>query len=797
MKNYPLIKFVLLFIIGFMLDIIFNFSTNILLIITAAIIIFSILLYFVKINDSQIFLLNLFVPLSVILSGALLFSINYDELPGYPFEVLKIKKAVVYGEVVDIDLKQDPKISFVISADSLHTEDTGYKFNGNIKASIYDDNGKLAALYENLEIGNYISLDGNLQRGRKTRNPGEFDYYEYLQRENIIAVFTSYDIYDLQLITKNTEFIKNTVFQIRKSIDNQIRSIHNDQTYSLLRGLILADRSEIDYETRTQFVNSGVIHVLAVSGLHVGYIVLIFIFLFNRTNVIMRYVLTIIGLIFFVVITGSPPSVVRASIMAIILILAFLSNRSYNPVNSLSLAALIILVLNPIEITNPGFQLSFSAVLSIVIFYPRFQKIINCYSLPVLIEKLLLFMSVSLAAQIGTLPFTLFYFHKLSIIALFANLLVIPLIGIIVSIGILTLTVSTVSMWLASIYGSANMLFSKLLFAFVGLTGASEFSYLYFPNFTTYDTLIYYIFLTMLVALIPLIKKRNLKIILSMLIIISFSFTIQFDDQKLLPDGKLSILIIDVGQGDGILIKFPDGKTALIDAGNATEYFDVGERTIKPILKNLSIDKVDYGFVSHLDADHYKGFESLIKSNLIDTIYKPMLDTAMKKDIKFENLIKENNIPIKYYSKMKFKRGNCNIYCLNDTTDYETKEFDPNNNSGILKLVHGENTYLFIGDVEHEAEKWLVSVYGNFLKAGILKVGHHGSKTSSGDRFLKLVNPNYALISAGIANKFNHPSESVVEKFINHDVKIMRTDKQGALLFISDGISLIEKSWLN
>ncbi|MCK7517666.1 MAG: ComEC/Rec2 family competence protein [Ignavibacteriales bacterium] len=155
-----------------------------------------------------------------------------------------------------------------------------------------------------------------------------------------------------------------------------IHDLHNPQTAGLLRGLILADRSEIDYETKNEFINSGVVHILAVSGLHVGYVLIIFIFIFGRFGIYLRSILTILGLLAFMFLTGVPPSVFRATLMAVVIIIAFLSNRSTNIINSISIAAFIILILNPNEIYNPGFQLSFSAVLAIGILYPYFQKMI-------------------------------------------------------------------------------------------------------------------------------------------------------------------------------------------------------------------------------------------------------------------------------------------------------------------------------------------------------------------------------------------------------------------------------------
>ncbi len=169
--------------------------------------------------------------------------------------------------------------------------------------------------------------------------------------------------------------------------------------------------------------------------------------------------------------------------------------------------------------------------------------------------------------------------------------------------------------------------------------------------------------------------------------------------------------MIDIGQGDAILIKTPDSKTILIDAGLATFYFDNGESVILPMLDHLGIDKVDYGLVSHLDIDHYGGFVSLIQNNNIGEIFKPALDTTVKKDIKFENFLSKEGVKINYYDSQKLKFDNCQLYFLSNKETNEVYNVSSNNRSGILKLVYGGCSFLFTGDAESREEFILVSDY--------------------------------------------------------------------------------------
>jgi competence protein ComEC len=494
--------------------------------------------------------------------------------------------------------------------------------------------------------------------------------------------------------------------------------------------------------------------------------------------------------------TGVPPSVFRATVMAVVIIIAFISNRTTNIFNSLAIAALIILIMNPYEIYSPGFQLSFSAVLAIGAIYPNISAAVNkLYIKSKIVKYVLLFFGVSLSAQLGTLPFTVFYFGKLSVIALFANLIVIPAIGLIIALAVTTLLINSFLPAVASIYAVTTDTITSLLLNFINYTGELSYSHIKIPAYSVYDAIIFYLFL---ILLLPFIRKFQSRFAFPLVLIFTIANVYIFsslDDEPLLPDNKLSILMIDVGQGDATLIKTPDNKTILIDAGLAAFYFDYGERVILPLLDHLGIDKVDYGFVSHLDSDHYGGFISLIQNDKIGEIYKPALDTSVSKDMKFEKYLREESMKISYYDSQKLLFRNCRMYFLSDKEGNEVYNFSSNNRSGVIKLVYGNCSFLLTGDAESRVENILVNDYQNFLNVDVLKVGHHGSKTSTSEKFFNYTSPEYALISAGIKNKFGHPHSSVISRLNDGIVKTFRTDESGAILLTSDGEDIFIKEW--
>jgi len=796
MKDYPVIKYVVLFIVGIVAQYYFDLSFSILIGIVAFLIMTIVILRLTKSEFSKN-IISVILLILIASSGALYFSSRTIKKTEYPFERTKLTKSIIYGTIKSINLKHEPKLSMVLDIDSLNIKGKTIHIKSDFLCNIKEKNSRqLNKLYDKIGVGNYVKIKGTINKPRNERNPGEFDYYKYLQSKDISALVYIGSASYVKIVDNKTALGKNIIFKARKAISKSINEIYNKRTAGLLKGLLLADRSEIDYRVKENFINSGVIHVLAVSGLHVGFIVLIFFFLFSRASIYPRTILTIIGLIAFLFITNNPPSVFRATIMAVVMLLVFLSNRNYNAVNALAIAALILLIIDPAEIFNPGFQLSFSAVLSILIVYPLFDAKIREFNVQnKFLKYLILFIAVSLAAQLGTLPFTLIYFNKLSVVSLFANLLVIPMIGLIISLGILSLIVGSFWTWGALIFSSANMLSADVLFYIVKIFGELKFSYLFIREFSILDAAIYYLlFLIFIYALKRF--SNSLAILITIILLIGNSIVyIQLDDKELLPDGKLSVLMIDIGQGDGILLKFPNGKYGLIDAGNATPTFDNGERVIAPLLRRLGIDKIDYGFISHIDSDHYKGFLYLIANGFISKIYKPRLDTSLSKDVRLEKLIREKNVELEYYSKKSIDFGNARMYILNDTTSTTYKNFDTNNKSGVLKIVHGNNTFLFVGDAEKRAERLLVKTYGNFLDVDVLKVGHHGSKTSSSKIFLDYVKPEIALISVGLNNKFRHPSKIVIDRYKNRNVEIDRTDIEGAVIYQSDGEHLTKVNW--
>ncbi len=796
MKNYPFIKITLIFIIGILAVKIFQLEINYfnLAIILSSSLLILILSKNIK-NRFKKIIQSTMLAVIIFIFGFFISDEKRIEIVSPLVEYQKEKNAQLYARVIEVELQRSFEIVFTVKTDSIILNNNTIITEDILICKFRGEDEQRKNIYNSINSGNKIYITGAYQKGRERRNPGEFDYDKYLKQNGITGLFLSYASDSISILAKEENTFKSSLFSIRKSIDRIIHDLQDQRTAGLLRGLILADRSEIDYETKNEFINSGVVHILAVSGLHVGYVLVIFIFIFGRFGIYTRALLTILGLLGFMFLTGVPPSVFRATLMAVVIIIAFLFNRSTNIINSISIAAFVILLLNPNEIYNPGFQLSFSAVLAIGILYPYFQKMIfRLHLKKKWLESVFLFIGVSLSAQIGTLPFTLAYFSKLSVIALFTNLFVIPAIGVIIAVGFITLFIGLFSYSIAIFFASANDLFSGMMIDFIKYTGSLEFSFLWIRNYSIYDSIIFYLGLALILFVIQKSNNIFLKIALPIMLIISMTMYSSFDNKELLDKNKLNVLMIDVGQGDSFLIKFPNGKTALVDAGEANPFIDNGERVIIPLLDYLGIGKIDYGFVSHLDLDHYGGFISLIYHDRINKIFRPLPDSS-DKSLRFEKFLKSKKIQTGIYDKHSFEVGNTKMYFLNDPKSNYYQKFSSNDKSGVLKIVFGNTSFLFVGDCEHPAEYFLASKFQKMLDSDVLKVGHHGSSTGSSKTFLNLVTPDISLISAGIKNKFNHPSSEVISSLTELNSKVYQTDLMGAVLLQSDGLEIQIVDW--
>ncbi len=694
MKKNLLFYFVSSIALGIVLQSFLKFEAAILIFSIGLLLVVFVFLAFSK--GGYGILLSLLAFLISLFTGALMLELSGYQKTKYPFQNEMLRDVIIKGNVTNIDLPRKNKITFNLNVNSIsgfRIKNSPFVFNVNV----YDSPPSLQFLYNNLTVGDSVEMLGTVMRAPRKENPGEFDYEKYLLQKGIAGLVKCYDAFDVNVYKRKNFSLKEFAFEIRKNIDEALNKIYNRDAYALLRGLLLADRGEIPNEIKLNFVNTGVIHVLAVSGLHVGYVLLIFLLLFNRFTIFYRYSFALAGLFLFALITGMPTSVVRATLMATFGIISFLSNRNYNVLNSVALAALVVLVFNPGEIFNPGFQLSFTAVLSIVFFAPVFKR--KIYDLGInnkYIANILLFLSVTLSAQIGTLPFTMAYFGKLSLVSLVANLLVIPLIGFILGIGILSLLAFLFSIWLSKVFAVTNSFLIFILYKIVEFGGSQSFSYLNVKEFSFYDSLVYFVALFLIVALFKKVKPKFVAFLFSIIVFAVSYFLITAAQEENFPKGKLIVFAPETDDGNFYVVSFPDGKKWIFDFTPPNKNYFIFRKV--QILNNLDLDCIS------------KYFLFANAKEIINTLI------AMKRKIEIEELlICKENVRLLNVRKVKDEFGIKNIGEITANRTLETG----NGFSVIVYPLGSKGEAITLGE---NSKKGRITFCGNLTSSRLKKL---------------------------------------------------------------------------
>ncbi len=640
-----------------------------------------------------------------------------------------------------------------------------------------------------LNVGDRIILTGKPGIVSSSKNPGEFNLQTFYRLNGIagrIYLGKEEDLLSVQH-KKGFVFSRDVVEPIRRTIRDETNTFLMGDEAALARAMVLGERFGINKEINEQFINSGTIHILAVSGLHIGFLTGILMTLASFARLARRWRFFVISpiLIIYAFVVGLSPSVTRAVIMAIVVLFGLFLQRRSRIVNSLGFAALIILVFAPAQLFSPGFQLSFAAVLSIAVFHDRMLWLIR-KSHPVLVSRPLLnsitsALVLTFAATLGTVPLTAYYFDRISLVALLANFFIVPLSGIFMALNFTFLLFGLFSAPLAAAYAGATHMIGFLLLKTNAVFGSLSISTLRIGESAVPFGILYFFWMIAVVRFggNSLRKKFVFAILLGADLFVFSGFFVNRSAAKL--------YVLDVGQGDAIYLEFPDGKNMLIDSGARFGRVDAGARIVVPFLKKMGIRELNYFVVTHLHNDHVGGAVSILKAvkvrNFIypDQISRSATWTATLAAVHALNIQSRNVLAGTVLDSSLISR----VYVLHPNRRYvgesgESFRTRYNNGSVVLKVCVGGNSVILAGDIEQPAERGLVEVYGDFLSSDVLKAGHHGSNTSSSQEFLEKVGPEFAVISVGAGNRFGHPSQSVLDRMSLMGIEDWRTDSLGA-----------------
>lgn len=754
-----------------------------------------------------------FCSVYVLLFLILLFRFQtYDALPrDHLINYIPLnKKVVLVGRITTSPKKFNNKTRLQIESETLTLDGETLKVSGKVRIAAY--NRELPYVYgDRIKIHNI-----RLRTPRNFKNEGAFDYESYMKSRDIYVTGSIGKRSKIELIDQNNGFwLLKIVYQFKEKMMDSLKNNLPQKNSAIIKAMVLGEKGSLSKNNREIFIRSGTAHLMAVSGLHIGFVAFVAFWTIKKITgyIMIRFfmeralsgwimplsaLLCIIPVLFYMALVGWKASSMRAGIMVIVYLFAVAFSRQKEIFRSIIIAAFIILFWKPLSFQDVGFLLSFLAVLTIVFCYKEFSgKKDAMNDIPFQENKIMKIIkgniAINLFAVLGTSPLIFYYFNRITPYGFFANIIAVPLAALIIPGAIICMIIFPV-FHLAGILGLkiVSFLTSVLMFVikfFSELPMAS----LRFATPSLLAVISFYIFGFLL---IKLRRKKQLQwILIPVGLILLISLSINY-----LPCSKNNILkvtFLDVGQGDATLIQLPDGKTMLIDGGGLYGDFDVGESVVAPYLWDHGIEKIDYVISTHSDNDHIEGLFYVLKEMKAGTLWTNSLLPFKTSISHLENLAREKKVSITDQN-IFFNKFNIKIEKLHPTREFVSNYFDrkENNFSTVLKISYGLISFLFTSDIEKESEEFLVKQYGSKLRSTILKVPHHGSKTSSTNSFINAVKPKVVVISAGVLNRFHHPAKKVVERYKRRNIKIFRTDLHGAVTITTDGLKYNIKTFI-
>jgi len=711
-------------------------------------------------------------------SSDILFSLDRHFLP---------RDAVVVGVVADDPLQRPYGTTFTLGLESITAAGRTRAAGGRASVSIYENVA--------LRYGDRLAVRGAVVAPKPARNPNGFDYRSYLRRRGITALIRVRRGRDVALLGRGRG---NAVVAASYAVKHKAaavldRSVDGREA-ALLKGLTLGTRAELEAKVVEEFRAAGAVHLLAISGLHVGFLAFI-LFLVLRGTRLPRPAVNLIVMAFlpaYALMTGLNPPVVRASLMGVLALTAALLGRDVDLFNVLAAAALVILAVNPLLIADASFLLSFAATFAIAFLYRPLVKLLA--AVPGIIRESL---AVTFAAQLGVLPLQLYFFFRFTPIALASNLIMVPLAGLAVALSLTTVVAGSVWPALGDLFGGAAWLGAKAL-AGAGHLFAQGLSPLVarWPALARLPVLgprwdlqfwlgrpsPFFLLLIPLGVILVATPRRWLRRAAAAAAAFSLALALA---PKLFRERPLRLTFLDVGQADSIFVEFPDGENMLVDAGYAGRGYDAGERVVAPCLRGRGITAIDYLCVTHGDGDHAGGAAYIVENFGVRELW-PTADRHPSRALRaLARAVAAAGVASGEGAPQHLGIGAVAVERLWPPAAGPPPSFSGNNCSTVLRLSYGRFAALLPGDAERPAQELILSGKEE-VTADVLKVPHHGSRDAAWPPFVAAVNPRVAVFTTK-AGAADFPAPETLSLYKGDGARVFAAGEHGAIIVETDG----------
>lgn len=663
----------------------------------------------------------------------------------------------------------------------------------------------------NVKIGNIIKVRGKLRQFEEAANKGNFDSRKYYLS---LGFYGKIEAGTIEVINSDYSGIRQGLYELRMEIIERLEKLCSDNKgiFSIINNkngiigaIILGDKTDLDSDIKELYSVSGIAHILAISGLHISFIgMAIYRLLRRRFRFLFSAAVSIPVVLSFGIMSGFGISTIRAIIMFILKIIGGVLGRKYDAITAISLAGLVLLVQNPFVVCNSGFQMSFGAIIAIVLILPIVEEILNTDN------KIIKVLSANFTISLVMNPILAWNYYELPTFSFLLNIVVVPLMSVVIVSSIVGIFCSCIMFGFGKVVIFPGCGILELYTFLCNIINKSSVASIVVGQPKVTIIIVYYAIL--LVVLFGLknirtkytraekerniikketglvlekkakkerrIKGQNVKLRLACIVgFLLLNCLIYY-----IPNPGFYITFINVGQGDGILIHGDNGTKVMVDGGSTSEK-QVAKNCIVPYLKAEGIGTIDYSIITHTDKDHISGILEILENNNSNRIRIKNLvmpDINMKDDT-YNELIEKaklKKINVLYIKKGDtLSLGKTKIKCIYPETT--TTASDKNDYCTVLSVKNKTSKILLTGDISKEIEEKIKDdIEENYT---VLKVAHHGSNYSSSEKFLKKVNPKYSIISVGKNNSYGHPGNETMERLRKQGGVIYRTDEKGGI----------------